>query len=285
MKITNNHQISNLYKRLLYLQNNIPINVIYTKSNNLYYKYLPNLEDSHINFISDNSLDNSIDNQLLFINNPINFVQQDNTKIDKFIPKVMFFHDDQILSMKKEDLYIFNEQTTKYEKYSFDEKVCDAIPNVNYIQYGFKMPQSILKERKKSILFIPSDHNLDNVIFTQIKNAYPDADVIPDNIVDINSLFLNYKVCVCTNSFYNSLLAAAHGCIIVSPRNIIDIPHHYQATNLNQMMSSIKNVLDNYDPIIHQQVSSAVTSRYDYDKFSNTIKHIILNTCKKVVII
>lgn len=284
----NQDQIVCLYRNLLYIRDIAPINICYTLADSLYDNLLESLDIENINLLSNNFDDNCIENHIIFANNPTTFVQQSQL-INRGVNKAIFFHDDRINYLKKEDLYLFINQISRYPTYTFDQSVQNTIKNATYIRYGFK-PKDLntISNRSKNILYLANKQNLDLIIHSNIKSIYPDTDIIfieDIKSTDIEKQLLDYKICICMNSDYNNLLAASCGCVVLSKHNHSEIPHFKTVDNPNNLLQVLREVMSSYDTKMHSIISESVTEQYSYEIFINTIKHIALDLCKKTVIL
>lgn len=274
-------QITNIYRKLLYKNKLAPINIGYTSSKSWYDNCLKNFTDPAINFVT---FPNTIAKEhLIFINDPLIFTTQ---HIEKkyHLGCVLFFHDQSLLSLKKEDMYLLNEKITQYKRYTFSPLISNVISNTELISYGFKKinNESQLMNRSKSIVIIGEHRNIDQIIFKEIKQLYTDTDFLvvnPNNIqIDINQLLSQYKVCINMSSSYNTLLGAANGCITLSQQQEQHIPHHYVVNNIKDIDNALKHTFGLYNPSQHLSNYHSIISNYDYDTFHTKIKNIIDTT-------
>jgi len=282
-------QISAIYRKLLYTNNIAPINIKFTKSNSLYDSSLNNSNDRYINFIPYSLSDSSLDAQILFVNDPIDLVNNEKYFNAAILNKIVFFHDDRILKMKKEDLFLFREQLSKYTKFTFDHRVCSVINDAYPLSYGFKSPSTISRNRDKSIVFLGNDQNIDMVVYNQIKQIYYDIDFINVDKVsntDISNALTNYKVCISINSIYNNLLAAASGCFIISSvEDSREIPFYQKIGSFEEILDKLSLILKNCKAEHHSEISNAILQKYDYSVFINAISNIVKNTCNRAIIL
>lgn len=281
-------QISSIYKKLLYTRNIAPITIKFTKSNTLYDRTLSDINNTYINFLPYEISESIIDAQLLFINDPMDLVfriQEFNSVIAN---KVLFFHDDKILRMKREDLFLFKQQIAKYPKCSFDHRICSLIEDTIPLNYGFKAPNKSLQNRNKSIIFLGNRQNIDAIAYNHLKQSYNDIDFLSIDEtpnVDIGILLSNYKICISTTSLYNNLLAAASGCFVLSSLDNIDIPYYQKVSSFDDIVEKIKIIFDNYNSNLHNDISNYIIQRYNYEIFSNSISHIVKQTCNRATIL
>lgn len=270
------NQIINIHQKLLCINEQIPINVGFTYSDTLFDNTIKHLLDNTINFIEhDNDM---VSCQSIMINNPVQFsIQEINTNINK----VLFFHDETILHMKKEDKYLFHEKTLKYKKYSFYKNISLLFPDVEYINYGFQINSN--NNRDKDVLLIGANNeNMESVIFDQIKSRFPNSKImslkeIHNTNIDIKSIIEQYKICICMNSKYNRLLAASCGCFVISFEEDQEIPYYSQLNNLEAIMDNIALKIIDYENIkhLHSIISEKICSKYNCEIFESKIKNII----------
>lgn len=280
----NNNQIKSIYRRLLYKKNIAPINVFTTTSNSLYDDALYGLNDQYITFLPSSFGNSVINSSIIFINDPGSFVSQSN-EFNKFTNKVLFFHDDKISKMKKEDLFLFNNEITKYECYTFDKKVSTINRNIIPIEYGFKSPSKMTKN--KSIILLGNQQNIDIIMHNQIKQVYGDADLINTQELsgkDLSGILGQYRICITMNSKYNSLLAASSGCFVISNINIeeANIPYGLYANDFDTIMQNIAGLLST-SMSLHEEISNRIIKEYDYSTFSARISKIVQNTCNRII--
>lgn len=272
----NNRQIACIRRRALYRNALAPLNIAYTKLGNGYDFSLESIQNPLLNFIA---YPNStiIDSHLYFINDPLSFSQEP-SGFSFYVPKILFFHDDALLSMKKEDLYLLNQKIHRYKKYTFIPKIKNIIPDINIIRYGFnRVDHSALLRKNKNILFISEEKNIDKIIFSQIKQHHPDADILSlrSNNTNIDNILLNYKVCINLNSNYNTLLSASKGCITISSSQEPDIPHHYMIKETKEILQCLNHIQNNFDSNIHIINHDTITTKYEYSSFISIIQNII----------
>lgn len=274
--MNNTNQIINIHQKILCLNELIPINVGFTYSNTLFDNTIKYLTDTSMNFIEDNK--DILSYQSIMINNPIEFSIQE---INRDLNKVLFFHDENILSMKKEDQYLFQEKTIKNKKYSFNKKICSLFSDVQHIDYGFQENSSDHKD--KNVLLIGNNNqNMESIIFDQINNKFPNSRTIGlkdihDMNIDIKSIIEQYKVCVCMSSKYNRLLAASCGCFVISFEEDHEIPYYLYLNSLESLINSISKIMIDYENIKHKhsEISHNICSKYSYSKFNSQLKDII----------
>jgi hypothetical protein len=219
---------------------------------------------------------------MLMVNNPIEF--SSSNEIHNPLNKIFLFHDNSILKMKKEDLYIFNEKTQNYNKYTFNERICEMVPSIKYVRYGFEKKSNNISIKNKDILLIGNGQNIETVIYHQIKEKFNNIDILnTKNIhsmnIDIGSLLEDYKICICMSLKYNRLLAASNGCFVISFENDEEIPHYYKAGNLDDILTHCYNILSNYGNYSkhHTEISETICNYYDFDNFTKSINTIIEN--------
>lgn len=270
-------QISLLYRRLLYRNRLAPITVKFTKTNTFYDNILLNLSNEYLNILPyyDNT-ENILETHILLINDPIDFMQQQAKFKDLRIPKVLFFHDNRVAFMKKEDRYLFSKQIENIESYTFDPLLCDIIPNINLIKYGVPTNNNNNIEKNKSIIFIGNRENMDSVIYSNIKNTYKDAEFLSsEQICDINhNILMNYKICISMNSMFNNILASANQCCVISSLPSNNLNNYYCISNIEEMLNSIEYILNNYEQLNNIN-NSSIDSNYDYSIFTNKLTSII----------
>lgn len=271
-------QLATIYRKLLYKNNLGPINIGYTSSRSWYDSCIRNFSDPLLNFIlSPNPI---VNEHIIFVNDPLDFSIQsvDHTK---HIEYILFFHNQSFVNLKKEDIYILNNKISKYKKYSFSPIANNIIPDIQLIKYGFKEidDPNILKNKSKSVLLIGEQKNLDQIIFSQIKQIYGDTDFLvisPDNLKqDIEKILIQYKVCINMSPNYNTLLAASNGCLTVSSVPEPTIPHHYVANNIQDIHGILKDIFESYTSHVPIRNYQAMIDHYNYNEFSTTIKNIL----------
>ena len=280
------HQISCLHRKLLHARDVAPINVQYTSSNTLYDYTLNLIDNLTINFSPYSVQTNFFDPSILFINDPVDIINKEIELNNLLIDKIIFFHNDKLLQMKKEDLFLFKRQIAKYTKFTFDNKICNFLEDAKPISYGFKPVPNIKNNREKSVVFLGNKQNIDAIAYNNIKNRYPDADfftldTIPQHNL-INTLS-SYKICISMHSLYNSLLAASCGCFVVSAMHCDNIPLYSKVSSFDEVLNKIQYILANYNDAHHQVIANKIFEQYDYEIYTKTIQQIVANSCNKVI--
>lgn len=277
------NQITSAYRRLLYKKNIAPINIITTTANSLYDDTLYGLSDRFITFIPQTLSDSVVDGSIMFINDVSAFLSHYN-EFNNLTNKVLFFHDDKIMQMKKEDLFLFNNQISQYESYTFNNNICKITSNIIPIEYGFKAPTN-LPNKRKSIILLGNEQNIDIIMHNQLRQVYQDVELINTKELigkDSSSVLSQYKICITMNSRYNTLLAASNGCFVISNTEESTIPYYVQANDFEAIMNNVDNLLSK-DVSIHKEICDSITHQYSYSKFTTTIATIVQNTCNKVI--
>lgn len=271
----------------MYSRRLAPLNIKFTTSHTLYDYAINSIDDDLINCLPYYFDDSCLDTSLLLINNPVDIINRESEFNNLIMNKLLFFHDDKLLQMKKEDLFLFKKQIQKYSKFTFDDKVSQIIDDVIPIKYGFKVSDySMNTNRKKSVIFLGNKQNIDAMAYNHIKKSYEDADFYTSDIIskmDPGIMLSNYKICISMNSLYNNLLAASAGCYVISSINCNDIPFYTKVTNFSEVLSGIQKLLSNYDTSHHKHISEEISKKYDYTTYSNSIKKIIYNECNGII--
>lgn len=275
-----NNQISNIYRKILYKNSLAPVNIGFTSSNSWYDATLTSIPNALLTFIPINyDINNIINYNLYLINNPINFsLNIQSNQLSNHINKILFFHEESVAHIKKEDLFLLNENLKNYTKYIFSDKLSNSVLGAKYISYGFpQMDDHNFSLREKSILFVGDDSNINQIIFNSLKQVYKDMDFIKngDNAIDIENRLLKYRICINLDHSYNTLLAASKGCITISSDNNKEIPHHYSISNTKDIFGTIESINKNYTQSFHIDNYKFMTSKYSYDTYIDNIKKII----------
>lgn len=243
-------------------------------------------------FVPDSSVtpNNPVSYGLSFVNNPINFGQNIHSYNKLYTNHILFFHKQLPAYLKKEDIYLINNDITKYPKYSFCPNL-SGINNVKYINYGFKT----------NVINSYDNRPLDVVILysTEARQADILKNTISSNGITCNSICItkessyeeiikkinSAKICIDTTDYYNVLFAVSCGCYGMTSIQTNDSEFIEVIDNFHNCLSSIKKVLQLYDQNYITKAINYITTKYDYDLFKQTMSSIIIENYTKAVLL
>ena len=195
--------------------------------------------------------------------------------------------------VKKEDLYLINQNSTNIYKIFFSKYIKDSwrfTANTHYIKYGvpdiFYRDESIAKINK--LLVFNFDNKNMQMVESVLKDNNIDYDIVTKISPDIVSVINQYTTCLemTDNNIINLICASACGCRTLTPNtntvssDFIDIDGLTTFNSLETMVSEIKKVM-NMDLISDNKIKE----KYSFDTFATNILSIIHNANKEVSIL
>jgi hypothetical protein len=272
----NHHNIiTNITHKILNTNNNL----LYTKHNSIF-DYIFKTLDLNIFTYGDIA---AYYYDLIITND---FMSYHNTTqklgLSNHVNNLLFFHDGPPPSFKKEDIALFNQETTKVYKVFFNTNIADtwrAIPNkyVDIINYGIPHVQIDNINRQKSIIILNLDKNPQaDMLYRYLKNQSIQCDIMQNlddasiTIIDIAYLLSNYKICINLSTQINTLFAASCGCQCVSPYGLRDnelLISQYDYSNIIPVLNTI--LLNDMSEDTRQIYANRIKETYDYNTFYN----------------
>jgi hypothetical protein len=273
------YQINNISHNLAVHKKLMNLNIYYNHINSLYNFSIQDIEG--YNFIDENVIDKyNIPYGITVINEPIKIIEQ-NTLYSNYSNKLLFFHGDISSNFKKEDIYLINNNISRYKKYSFIPNVANKFPEVEIIKYGFEPnAQNMYKDRNNDIIILyANDGRQAETLQHFIRSKHSNVRIL--NTKEINnkdtiiSLLNTYKICIDINSYYNVLMSVSCGCYGLGaafPENNSFV-HNIQDFNL--INDVIDKLLHDYNDAYINETQQYIIDNYDYETFKLKIKNII----------
>jgi hypothetical protein len=195
--------------------------------------------------------------------------------------------------IKKEDLYLINQNSANIYKIFFSKYVKDSwrfTSNSHYIKYGvpdiFYRDETIPRINKLLVF------NFDNKNMQMVESVLKDNDISYDVITKITpnivSVINEYTTCLemTDNNIINLICASACGCRTLTPNannissDFTDIDGLSTFNSLETMVSEIKKVMS-----MDEMQDNKIKEKYSFDKFATNILSIIHNANKEVSIL
>jgi hypothetical protein len=189
--------------------------------------------------------------------------------------------------LKKEDLFILNQQTQKIKKIFFDRQIADTwgFSNVSVLNYGIPTDTfKPLNNQASSDILIAGQSS---ILTSQLRqyvttNLNMKCDVVADfsdkSVEDINSTFNNYRIFIdLNNNLVDCLCSSCCGLHTVSLTNLgedkLSETNIRPARSVEDIVSIVSNIqnhnLDNTDVI-----RKHIEQHYNFDTFKSTISNI-----------
>lgn len=284
--------------------NNQDINILYHPQNNLFDILISQLpfnffvmSENGSGFSDNISIIHPNDTNLyqfnLCMTNNIVGHSQDKRFARLGLNSIAFTHSEKPNQIKKEDLYLLNQNTKNIDKVFFSTyakntwKFIDKSHNINYgiPKNIFYIKNDTVRENKLLILNFER-RNMDIISDILNKNNIP-FDIATNVTKDIGDVFNKYSVCLEMNehNIINLICANACGCYGISP-NTPMLVSDFSNLNIKLLNSieliiqEIKNILDN--PIT---IDNDITENYDFEVFKQYMSNLITNTNQEVCLI
>ena len=164
-----------------------------------------------------------------------------------------------------------------------------SIQNGRYIPYGIPNTKTDLSEPRKSIVLIGIDSGKSGeLLYSHIKNQFPDAGIINDisnmSYDNITDILKEHHVCITFRKSFDSLVALSCGCDVLSSSYLSEngIVQIEDFNKINLMIESSLRGRDN--KIVKQRVSDLI-KKYDLEIFQNEIYNTIRKRIRKPFIL
>lgn len=274
-----NYQINNISHGLSVYKKFINLNIYYNPINSLYNLSIQDIDG--YNFIDETIINKYyIPYGITIINDPIKIIENNNL-YNNYSNKILFFHEDISSHFKKEDIYLINNNISRYKKYSFIPNIANKFSDVEIIKYGFEQnAQNMHKDRTNDVIILYSNNSRQAETLQHfIKSKYSNVGMLnTKEITDkstIVSLLNTYKVCIDINNYYNVLLSVSCGCYGLGagfPENNNFI-HNIEDFNL--INDIINKLLHEYNDSYINETQKYIIDNYSYETFKLNIKNII----------
>jgi len=246
-------------------------NLLYLGQKNLFYHML--IKNADYNIISDDSQP--------FIgilhDDPLFFSQQvDRVHLEYHTNSLVFFHSEAPKVLKKEDKHILSKKLKDVIKVFFSSAIRDSWglskDNNSYsMGYGCEIITQTNKIKNIAVLNF-SQNSIINTIFSYIKNAFPDAQLV-DNIENIENL-AQYKIIVCLDGLYDIIYCAALGCVVLSNQDIQNsLPSVFRIKNINDINAQLSEILSQDLSKLSSLSQHLISNNFGLESFHRSISN------------
>ena len=268
------------------------INVLYDYKNSIFDKFIKqylNVSFTHKETYS--STREILSYDIYWDNNPVEYIGNLHEYKSQHISDMVFFHEYPEAVLKKEDKFLLQNRLQEslqiYTNESF--KGSWSIQNGRYIPYGIPNTKTDLSEPRKSIVLIGIDSGKSGeLLYSHIKNQFPDAGIINDisnmSYDNITDILKEHHVCITFRKSFDSLVALSCGCDVLSSSYLSEngIVQIEDFNKINLMIESSLRGRDN--KIVKQRVSDLI-KKYDLEIFQNEIYNTIRKRIRKPFIL
>jgi hypothetical protein len=224
-------------------------------------------------------------------NHPVEYIGNSQTYRDQHILDMVFFHELPENALKKEDKFLLQNRLQNSLKIYTDESFKNewTINNGKYIPYGIPDTDVSLQELRKSVVLLNVDNGRSGeILYSHIKNYFPDAEMIQDistmsydNIIDSLKRF---NICITLRKSFDSLVALSCGCDVLS-LSLLSENGVTHIEDFNQIHIMIESTLKNRNIEKIKQRTSDLIKKYDLEIFQNEIYNTIRNRIRRPFIL
>jgi len=185
-------------------------------------------------------------------------------------------------NLKKEDLYIVNQNLSKIKKVFFNNYTAQSwgLQNSLVVEYGIPVDQfaPLDSQPEKEVLIAASNQAVAGQLQQHIiNNLKMQAECVESlNFVDIshvNKLFNNYKVFInLTNNMIDSLCAASSGMDVLAlaqvdpnDKKLNNVPNMRNYSNINDIAATVEAKVKNATK--NNNANTYIKNNYSFDKF------------------
>lgn len=264
------------------------LNVLYTHSGNLFDKIIQNIPNT--TFINNQVFLNApISYGLCIINNPLDFAQNLDAYNQLYANKILLFHDDPLMSLKKEDLFLLRSSLSKFSSIGFSSNAhLWSNENIKQIDYGIKPYEEIIVKEKDIILLVNADNKQTQLLYDNLKQIYKNTDLLEikqnTSYEDSMKIISQYKICIDLSSYYNILCGVSVGCYGITSRRTRTDKYVYQISDYQDLVGIIKNILSEPHADI-QNMKEYVLDKYKYNDFIDTLQNEIINNSMRPIVL
>lgn len=269
-------------------------NIIYYTSNSLFDHILYLIDNNYFVFadvpsVSDNckclreSHIDMYDYDMCCSNGVLSYKDRSNLSSAMHINNLFLEHNYRASNLKKEDLYIVNQNLSKIKKVFFNSYMSQSwgLNNSLVLEYGVPVDQFIPldSEPEKEVLILSSNNQAIAGQLQQhiMNNLKLQADCVESfgfaEIGQVNKLFNQYKIFInLTNNMIDSLCAASSGMDVlalaqVDPNDnkLNGVPNMQNYMNVNDIVAAIEAKVKNAAK--NNNANTYIKNNYSFDKF------------------
>lgn len=282
-----NYQIHNIF-HTMHCRKGFNLNILYTYSGNLFDKIIQNIPNT--TFINNQVfLTAPISYGLCIINNPLDFAQNLDAYSQLYANKILLFHDDPPVSLKKEDLFLLRSSLSKFSSIGFSSNAhLWSNENIKQIDYGIKPYEEIIVKEKDIILLANADNKQMKLLYDNLKQIYKNTDLLEikqnTSYEDSMKIISQYKICIDLSSYYNILCGVSVGCYGITSRRTRTDKYVYQISDYQELVGIIKNILSQPHADI-QNMKEYILDKYKYNNFIDTLQNEIINNSMRPIVL
>ncbi len=281
-------------------------NIIYYTSNSLFDHILYLTDSNYFVFadvptISDNckclreSHIDLYDYDMCCSNGITTYKDRSNLASAMHISNLFLEHNYRASNLKKEDLYIVNQNLSKVKKVFFNDFTAKSwgLQNSLVVEYGVPVDQFVPldSEPEKEVLISTSNQAIAGQLQQYIINDLKlQADCVESfgfaDILHVNKLFNNYKVFInLTNNMIDSLCAASSGMDVLAlaqidpnDNKLNNVPNIKNCLHVNDIAAAIEAKVKNATK--NNNANTYIKNNYSFDKFKEEMQG-VFDTVKR----
>jgi hypothetical protein len=281
-------------------------NIIYYTSNSLFDHILYLIDNNYFVFAdvptaSDNckcvreSHIDLYDYDMCCSNGITTYKDRSNLSSVMHISNLFLEHNYRASNLKKEDLYIINQNLSKIKKVFFNNYTAQSwgLQNSLVVEYGVPVDQFVPlnSQPKKEVLISASNQAVAGQLQQHIiNNLKMQAECVEGlNFADIpyvNKLFNNYKVFVnLSNNMIDSLCAASSGMDVLAlaqvdpnDKKLYNVPNIKNYSNVNDIAAAVEARIKNATK--NNNANTYIKNNYSFDKFKEEMQG-VFDTVKR----
>tara|TARA_S200002703_G_scaffold20667_5_gene17038 strand:- start:22572 stop:23468 length:897 start_codon:yes stop_codon:yes gene_type:complete len=274
-------------------------NIVYNPIGNIFDKILFSIGENFFVFgdyasQSDNCISYSneyidLRNYDLYIHSDIPTVTNNNLGMTLHANTIVFEHKPRPNNLKKEDIAIINQRTSKIKKIFFNEIYQNTWGLVNSTNISYGIPEvfkcDILYDDRKDVLIL-GNNNLQaaNQLKTHLESKQLNCSIYNDqelNLQQINKKINNYKIFINLDDDYLlNLIAAQCGCSVLKMSNYpVDIPNNFKYTEIAKLVNDIPKFLEQKNDLT--SIQQYIEENHNFNLFKIKISDIIQSSAKR----
>lgn len=290
--MSRSHIIQNIIQSLFTISSDEPIiNVLYEDTDSIFDIAIKQSKNLSIFFRSNNMPYLSYD--LYWSNEPTHYISSVGDIQSQHIHDIIYFRNMSESNVKKEDKFLIQNRFGSSFQIARNQHIqADWHMNKHSTTLEYGIPNTNLDKnanRDGSIIVLNTHGNksLEQLYYT-IKQNWPDTYMLTDiknhNYSQICDIVQKYRICIETQDTYNVLFGMANGCRVVSTINH-DNEDICTVSSFDNIIQTIKLELDNYNNYPSFENSQHILNKYSFDKFEQSLFHIIRNILSTSVVI